>query len=416
MTSTPSDTAVDPTSPPVRFTSFDTTAGSGTPRVKLYSRAVLAAVVAAFVISVVGASGADGVSGRLGGDFPAFYAAGSIVAEGDWHQLYEPERQLAAQTELFGDSEGSFLYFAYPPHAGAAYRPLAALPYRAAYAVHTVAMAAALVGALWLLRPVSRVVRSHFELVATASLLCYPMLRAVTGGQNTAMSLLAVAAVWRLVDDDRDVAAGLTLALLLYKPQLAVPIVGLLLVAGRWRAVAASLGGAAVLWGVGAALMGAGWLSTWWSDVSAFAELDADINGHNAVSWLGAAEAVFGSGSSTARLVAGPLMLATVVGAVMVWRRRDVALATQMAVAVCAALMVSPHAMFYDAALLVVPALVLVDRLGRRAIGVLAALWVGSWTHLWADAVAVAPLFFVVVAFVVFAVVHLRRDVTAAVA
>ncbi len=416
MTSTPSDAVVNPTPSPVRFTGRGAAGGPGTTRIKLYSRAVLAAVVAAFVISVVGASGADGVSGRLGGDFPAFYAAGSIVAEGDWDRLYDPDRQLAAQAELFGDSEGSFLYFAYPPHAAATYRPLAALPYRAAYAVHSVAMATALVGALWLLRPVSRVVRSHFELVATASLLCYPMLRAVTGGQNTAMSLLAIAAVWRLLDDDRDVAAGLTLALLLYKPQLAVPVVGLLLIAGRWRAVAASLGGAAAVWSVGAALMGAGWLSTWWSDVSAFAELDADINGHNAVSWLGAAESIFGSGSSTARVVAGPLMLATVVGAVMVWRRREVALATQMAVAVCAALMVSPHAMFYDAALLVVPALVLVDRLGHRAIAVLATLWVASWAHLWADAVPVAPLFFVVVAFVGFAAMHLHRDLSPAAA
>ena len=48
--------------------------------IKLYSRAALFAMVIAFTISVVGASGADGVSGRLGGDFPAFYAAGSIAA------------------------------------------------------------------------------------------------------------------------------------------------------------------------------------------------------------------------------------------------------------------------------------------------------------------------------------------------
>ena len=120
-------------------------------RVLLYSRAALLAVVAAFTISVIGATGADTVSGRLGGDFPAFYAAGSIVADGDWNELYSADRQVEAQSALFPEADGSYLYFAYPPHVAPLYRPLAALDYRLAYAVHTVAMVAALLVALSLI-------------------------------------------------------------------------------------------------------------------------------------------------------------------------------------------------------------------------------------------------------------------------
>jgi hypothetical protein len=383
--------------------------GDGAARILLYSRAALVALAAALVISVVGASGADGVSGRLGGDFPAFFAAGEIVADGDWTELYDPDRQLAAQEELFGDTEGSFLYFAYPPHVAPLYRPLAALPYRAAYAVHTLVMLAALVVALALIRPMVDLVRNHFELTVTITILSYPMLRATTGGQNTALSLLALAAMWRLLSDDHDIAAGFVLALLLYKPQLALPFVGLLLVSRRWQAIGGFAAGAGAVWSFSASLMGTQWVTGWWAEVSAFASLDADINGHNAISWLGAAEGIFGSGTAGALLVGWPLAAATALAAAFVWSRNEVGLAPKMAVGVFAAIMVSPHAMFYDAGLLVIPCVIVADRLGHRAAVALAIAFTASWLHLGASAVGVAPLFFVIVGFGSWAVLTLAR-------
>lgn len=376
-------------------------ASAGPARILLYSRAALFAFVVALAVSIIGSTGADTVSGRLGGDFPAFYAAGSIVADGDWADLYDPDRQIEAQAELFGDAEGSYLYFAYPPHAAPMYRPLAAVDYRVAYAIHTLVMAAALVVALALVRPMLRVAREHFELIATGALLCYPMLRAVTGGQNTALSLLAIAATWRLLDDERDVAAGLVLALLLYKPQLAVPLIGLALIARRWRAVAGAAAGAAVVWAFGAAVMGADWVGRWWGDVADFAAADADINGHNAISWIGVGDALFGAGSATAALIGWPLVAATVLGLVWLWSRPDVELATRVAVATTGVILISPHAMFYDAGLLVLPALVAIDRLPRldpRTLRTIIFLWAAAWLHLLADPIGLAPLFLVTLA------------------
>ncbi len=367
-------------------------------RIRLYTRAALFAVGTAFVITVLSASGADAVSGRLGGDFPAFYAAGSIISDGDWDHLYQPERQAEAQAALFPEADGGYLYFAYPPHAAVIYRPLAALDYRLAYAIHSVIMIGAVIWALALLRPMVGIVRRNFEQVVAATLLFYPMLRAVTGGQNTALSFLAMAAVWRLLDDDHDEAAGLVIALLLFKPQFAIPLIGLMMVARRWRAVAASMLGAVVVWGVGAVTMGAGWLPTWWREVSNFAVQDADVNANNAISWLGFAQGMLGSDSTAALFLAGPLMVATTLGLIWVWSDGRLDLATRMAVTMIGILLLSPHAMFYDVGLVAIAGVVVADRLGKQVAMILGAIWVFAWLQLGSDLVGFAPLFFVTAA------------------
>ena len=49
-------------------------------RLKWYSIAVLFGIFLALVIALLSGTGPKILSGRLGGDFPAFYAAGRIVA------------------------------------------------------------------------------------------------------------------------------------------------------------------------------------------------------------------------------------------------------------------------------------------------------------------------------------------------
>lgn len=356
------------------------------------------AVAVGFAVSVLGGSGADAASGRLGGDFPAFYAAGTIIAEGDWESLYDPDRQLEAQQALFSESDNSFLYFAYPPHVASLYRPLATVDYRLAYTIHSLAMVGAVIAALALLRPVVPLLKRHTELAVIATLLFYPMLRGVTGGQNTALTLLLIAATMRALHDNNDVAAGLSLSLLLYKPQFAIPILGLLFVAGRWRAAAAGAAGGLILWGVGVMVMGTDWLGQWWTEVSAFAELDADVNGHNAVSLLGFAEGLFGAGSGRALGIAVPLMAATAAALVALWRWSELDLNARMALTIAGVVLLSPHAMFYDVGALALAGVVAVDRLGRRAVPAVVAVWALAWSQFVADELRFAPLFIVVVA------------------
>ena len=64
-------------------------------------------------------------------------------------------------------------------------------------------MAGALVGALALLRKPVPIIGQYWLPSIAASLAFYPVFRAVGGGQNTAITVLLIAAVWRFLDDDR---------------------------------------------------------------------------------------------------------------------------------------------------------------------------------------------------------------------
>ena len=116
------------------------------------------------------------------------------------------------------------------------------------------------------------------------------------------------------------------LGLLLFKPQFALPIIGLHLLARRWRLGLSAALTALACWGVGAALLGFGWLGDWFESVRFFSDLDARVNRRNAVSFLGVGDTVFGVGDIRGRVVGGMLALATVVALIALWRnhaRRD---------------------------------------------------------------------------------------------
>src|SRR4051812_30744108 len=87
-----------------------------TDRARRVACALLLALGVAFLISVLGGSGTTAAVGRLGGDYPAFHAAGEMVLAGDGDHLYDPHRQAAAQAPYYGDDDdGGYLPFAYPP-------------------------------------------------------------------------------------------------------------------------------------------------------------------------------------------------------------------------------------------------------------------------------------------------------------
>jgi Glycosyltransferase family 87 len=384
----------------------------GAPWLTRAARAVAVALAIAFAVALASGSGAETASGRLGGDYPAFYAAGRLITGPDRAAMYDPAQQAQTQHGLFpGDSDEGLLYFAYPPHTALAYVPLSHLPYRLSYALHTLLMVAATVAALYLVRPMLPLVDRHFELVTIGAIAFYPMYRAITGGQNTALTLLLLAGSWRAVDTRRDVLGGALLGLLLFKPQFALPIIGLHLLARRWRMGLSAALTAVACWGIGAALLGFDWLGNWLDSVRFFSDLDARVNRRNAVSFLGAADTVFGVGDTIGRVVGGTLAMATVVALILLWRnhaRRD--LCAPMIVALPAIVLISPHAMFYDAGLLVLP---LAAMLAARQVHVRQAavvLWLAGMLDVCKQRVGLTPLFAVTIAVFVIVLVNARRD------
>lgn len=377
-------------------------------RLVWYPRVLLAVLAAAFVVIIASGDGSTTAGGRVGGDYPAFYAAGTLVAEGRLDDLYDTASQSAAQAELMGTEDG-YLGFAYTPHVAAAYAPLASLPYRASYVVHTALMVGALVLALQLIRPMVRLVDEWFAASLLVTLASYPVFMAVGGGQNTAITILCLAGVWRGLADDREMAAGVAVTLLMFRPQYALPVLGLLLLGRHTRAVATAAVGAGVLWVVNAALYGVDWVTRWMAEVEPFLDATAVANARNAISVLGFGRAVLGVDAPLALALGG--VAAIVVAGVLsfVWWRGAFDLDGRMALTATGLVLLSPHALFYDAGVMLITLLVLVDRDGRRW-PLVAAVWAAALLHTTRHTFGATPFALVAVAVFVATLVMLRRD------
>jgi hypothetical protein len=368
----------------------------GDPRARRASLAVLIALGIALAVAAVSGSGSSTATGRLGGDHVEFYGTGKMVLDGQLDHLYEPDAQRIAQEPYSGD-DGGFLFFGYPPHVAVLSAPLAALPFRVSWVITTALMVAGALGALALLRPVLRILQTAWWPCAALSLTFVPLFVGVGLGQNTAVSLLLIAAAWRLLHDDRDAAAGAALGLLLFKPQLAIPLLVFVAAGGRWKAIgSAALVGAAT-WVVNAAILGVGWVGAWLDGLSAFADIDRASNAANTVSLLGVADTL-GNGATAAKGVAVLFDLALLVAVGLLWHRRSRAdLTGAMAVAVPAAVLLAPHALYYDAGLIVLTGLVVLNR-APRSLPLVLAVWILGLAQVGASTLGITPVALAVVA------------------
>jgi hypothetical protein len=182
---------------------------------------------------------------------------------------------------------------------------------------------------------------------------------------------------------------------MLYKPQYAVPLLALHLVGRRWRVLPGFVAMGALAWGISTAVAGSGWTSDWIDALGRYGPEEAKANATNAISWLGAAEAILDP-VGIANAVGYGLALLT--GLLLAWLwwghdRRD--LAIPMAAASAGVLLASPHAVFYDAGLIVIAGAVLADGGERRWV---AALWLLGATHVLNDALGFSPLVLVIAA------------------
>ena len=358
---------------------------------RVYPRAILIASVCALIVILAG-----GAPGRLGGDLPAFYGAGRIVLDGDIAQLYSHQRQHAAQQDLFPAAEPhSYLYFAYPPFVALPYASLALLPFLLAYAVHVGGMAACLVAATRIAGRSLALPTESRHLVLAMAVTFYPLFRAVSGGQNTALSLLAIVASAALLERRREFLAGLVMGVLWFKPQLAVTFGGLWVIERRPRAVLGTLLAAVLLYAAGSALAGPAWPTWWWrAGVTSFDTRDQAVNAANSVGVLGVAEGVLGTGHPWALTVG--VVLATLTGVLlgaMAFRGGPATLWQRTAAASAGCVLLSPHAMYYDAGLAALPLLLSVAWGTPTERTVAVGLWIIAFLHPVAGALGVTPVF-----------------------
>jgi hypothetical protein len=371
-------------------------------RLRTYPRALIGTILVVLVAGSLLGGGVGTPTGRLGGDFPSYYGAGTIVAEGGGDRLYDPEMQADVQADLFED-DGGYLYFAYPPYYAYPYAALSLLPFRLAFLIHALLSMLALWLAVRLAAPLlpKLLATRDLQVAATAVLLVsYPMFRSVLGGQNTAFTVLLFVAVWRFAGDENDLAAGLALAALLYKPQFGLPLLVMVIVARRWHIVKWWAVGAAGLYLAGAAMLGWAWVQDWLEQVSSFNDLNIEVNGFLMVSAAGWFQNLLETPWS---LILAGVTIAIVFGTVaVVWWRRGLS-TVAIAIAAPVIVVVAPSALYYDAALAMVAFGVALDRRIAKTGFALVGFIVVSYSQLAAETLGWSPLFLLLVATVIWA-------------
>jgi hypothetical protein len=214
-------------------------------RVRLVAAAVLIAFVIGAVVLLLGAQGMNDSAGRpLGTEFSSFYAAGTMVHDGQAGLAFDRVAHFARQQAIFGP-DARYYAFQYPPVFLLVAASMAKLPYLASLAVwqaatfvlYLLAIRAILFSAngvmpdkLWLLLAIA-----------------FPAVFINLGhGQNGFLTVALFGGALALLDR-RPIVAGMLIGLLIYKPQFGLMIPLVLLATGRWRVVAAAAATVAAL-------------------------------------------------------------------------------------------------------------------------------------------------------------------------
>jgi alpha-1,2-mannosyltransferase len=255
------------------------------------------------------------VGAPFGRDFVNYWMGGRLALDGRLDLLVDLRAYNALIVERFGHSAEDFFVFSYPPSLLPFLVPFGALPYVPALIVWTAANLALLAWSVRLLDPDRRPMVAACLAPATLTMVVY-------GQFSGAVAALAIAAITR--GARRPVLAGLCLALISVKPQLAAVVGLLMLLIGQWRAVACALPGAAAVAGLPALLFGlAPWESFFHVTVPFHAWLFQDFVPDHLRSVLSiyAAARLEGMSFIAAQAVQTGVGLATVAAAVLLTRR-----------------------------------------------------------------------------------------------
>jgi len=321
-------------------------------------------------------------------DFTAFYAAGKLVNEGLASRMYDLPTIAWVEHHAAGGAVGGtgMLPYFNPPFFALPFAPLAHLSLQQAYQVWGVVCVVLLVANAALLWRLAKPLANPWRVAILAGYLTlYPLLFGLRLGQFSLILQLSIALGFICLRDGRDRLAGVSLALLLIKPELLIPVAVYLAVKRKRRAfetlapiTVAAVAISIVMVGMDTALGYPAYLLRSTTVNAAGVAPDLMIN------WSGVAAASFGNGDSVARpLVAGVAGAATL-GLVLYLalrapQRNTRYFAMEWTALVIATVMADPHFYLQDTIMVVpvaVAALATMDDFGRAVGGVtMTAMW-----------------------------------------
>lgn len=309
------------------------------------------------------------------GDFASFYTAGTLVRRGLGAELYNHKLQWKVQQEFAPDVEirqGPLPYIR-PPFEALLFSLFARWPYVTALLLWTalklVLLAAipfvVVQGGSW--RAGSWKRQIPLWAVGLLTLGTFPEFMDLLLGQDAPLlAFLFAISYWQLATD-RDVGAGLTLGLALFKFQLVIPFVLALWIAGRKRMLPGFATSAIAVLAISAGIVGWRGLLQYPRDLLALNQATGVglITPENQMNLRGLLIFVVGRIPYPGRIhwALAPVALAAIAYAGILWRKAgDRFLAEGFGLALIAAIITSYYAYEYDLLLLIVPLLAIIAR------------------------------------------------------
>ncbi len=336
------------------------------------------------------------INGRVGGDFPAFYSAGMIINSGESERLYDPKTHQDNQSQfLASDVSKGYLIYAYPPFVAVIISPLAMLPYKVAYALYSLLMLGSLYLSSNYLKKLFPKLGIHTFQLFMLSLLFYPILRAVFGGQNTALSLLCFTASSYFLKINKPIKSGLFLGLWMFKIQFALPVVVLFLASKKFKILIGFLPIILIFYLLSTSIGGWYWPRWWLQDgVLPFVNLDQIANLHNFVTLQAFAQRILGNQNSNYLIVSRTVSIGLFIGLWIFWKRNhQFKLSACLALTSCLIVIISPHALYYDAGLTLIAGVFLAGKISPQLYIIMICI---SWLNLWSKDFPFQPTFLLI--------------------
>ena len=345
-------------------------------------------------------------NGNLKGtDFLHFYTLGSLALSHRGGDLYDIDAQAALATKRVLDARGIRYLPLYPPQVSLVFAPLANLSYGWALTLwwlFTALIYGACCYGIWQLCP-----NLHdFGRTVALVVIAFPaFFHLIAWGQTSALALACFTAGFFLLRNRQELAAGLALGCLVFKPQLGLAVGVVFVFSGRWRVLAGAALSAAAQIAVGVAYYGVdpfrSWLRTLWHVpvlLSSFEPRPYQTYCLRTfwsmlVPWSGASVGLY--------VISAIVVLGWTIA---IWRRQ-LSLSLKYSALLLATVLVSPHLTVYDLVILAPAILLLTDWLisypsapqgaGTLIYLVCALPLLGPstrWTHVQLSVIAMAAL------------------------
>jgi uncharacterized membrane protein (UPF0127 family) len=315
------------------------------------------------------------------GDYIAFYTAGRMVLNGESSHLYDPSSVRAIQAEALEFLvPGLYDPMRNPPFLAVLFAPLATLDLIPSFVVWSLLNLACLVAALWLALRTLPALRPHWRAIGVVALTFAPVYRGLIGGQNADLSLLLYVLIYRAIRSGREPQAGLYAALGLFKPQLFLVFPLVFAASRRWRALGTYCLVASMLAAASFALVGVDGVWAWSRVILEHEPGNALKNAYRMHSLKAFFDLLLPFQSTLALVLSVLASAALLVPLVRAWSVQNAwqeQLPMRWALTSAIAVLVDPHLVDYDLAVLVLTGLLIgaVSPAGRRwALGFYAAM------------------------------------------